>query len=499
MVKRIIRAGLGVIFLLTFLTFLLTGAIRFRALSPSFWKTALNKGAVYQLLEDKVTEAKKKMTEDITKLAGGQALPPQITGLFSAADELTEARFRELIETNIDRASTYLNGQSQNLVLYLPVKEWNLPVEFFGQPALSQLNSQTPIEEAMAVMGYKGETAKPALDTVKQMKGVTGQLTIIWIVLLVTAVGILAGHFFLGAGLVDRISGTAWLAMISGFLASFVSVGVNGLVEFIISNSKRPLDPWIVQLLKSLVGQFFNWGATVGLVAGLSGLAGIVITVYLVKTGKLKKEKEQIGLIKKILAFILGVILSLAVLLGILMAIGGKVNFKTGTGANIGSPGQMTLTETPYESKNGWSIRYPAGWEVAANEQSEGFLKKPSGVATNWATMEIKKVNRPRSVDEGGYVAAVKQELLSGKSGLKNLELAEEPSDKPSEQFKMFTFMFDFDTAINGTETRIRTYVAEFHPTTGDSYSVVSRTPVVSWDIYKSIIMQATETFKLGK
>lgn len=335
MIKRILRAATGVIFFFVFINFLLVSALKFRLLSPTFWKSSLDKGSVYIVMQDKMGEFRVQMEESLKKEAKGRPVPKEIRNLLLTTEALTAERFKELVETNLDRILGYLNSKDQNLVLFLPVKEWKLPVASLGQSALS-LTGQSSPEQVMKAMGYKPEESKAILQGLEQSKIIFGYLPVVWLSLMLLTVLLLVGHFFLGVGLADRVSGTVWLMMISGFLAKIIGIGAKSFFEFFAANANPPLPVWGVDLGRGLIEQFFNLGATVGLVVGAFGLTGVVMATYLSKQEKFKAEKEIISRKKKVLAFLLGVILGFVVLavtmVAAVTAIGGKIDITAGGG-----------------------------------------------------------------------------------------------------------------------------------------------------------------------
>lgn len=493
MIKRILRAGLGVIFFFVFLSFLLVGALKFRVLSPSFWKTALDKGVVYQQLQNQVEESLSQSRESVRQQGG-------------AAGMLTAERFRELIETNLDRLLDYINEKDKALVLYLPVKEWDLPVASLGQPALASLTGQTPIEEVLPLVGMKADQIKVTVEGLGQIKSVLGYLTVVLVGLLLLVLGIGVGHYFLGVGLVDRIGGTAWLLLISGLVAKLIGVGAGNIFELIATNSKPPMASWMAELGRSLVSQFFNLGATLGLVTGIAGLGIVVAVFYLSRQGKIKEEKTKMGLRKRIFAFVLGVTLGFVVLgtafTGLIVAFGGKVDFKAGgeTTQTVKEEEQR-LSDDVYKSEKGWEIKFPAGWEVMKTEKSEGVIKKPTSGPTDWATIEVSSLAQGKVADTGNYLKLFKESLAAGKSGLENPVLVEEPYEEKQEETGLtrFVFIIDFDGVIAGTKMRQRFYMIEYRTESGIGFVIKARVPVESWGKYEKIIKESMDTFQVGK
>ena len=518
MIKRILRAGLGVIFFFVFFVFLLVGALKFRLLSPSFWKTALDKGGVYLVLQDKMGELRTQMETSIRKEAGGQAIPKGITDLLLIPEQLGSDRLRELVETNLDRLLGYLEGKDKDLTLFLPVKEWKLPVAGLGMPALSQLTGQTTPEQAMAAAGLGQEQVTTMTKGLTQIKMIVGYLTVVWLGLLLVVVLMLVGHYFLGVGLADRISGTAWLLMISGLVAKLIGIGAGNIFELIAVNSKPPMEPWIADLGRSLVGQFFNLGATIGLVVGIVGLGVIVAVIYLSKTGKIKKEeKEKMSLKKRILALNLGIVLGFVVMATIVfatvLALGGNVDFKVGGGSvSVGSQTksgsgasestteeQQKLASDVYKSDMGWQIQFPAGWEVVKGEKSEGVIKKPVTSPTDWAAIEVSPLVRDETFDSGNYLKLAREAFAAGKSGLENGTLVEAYEERQETTgSRRLVIIVEADGVVSGIKMRQRIYRFEIYPAKSyDGFMIMVKLPVESLAKYEQIIMQAVDTFKI--
>ncbi len=504
MIKRILRAGLGVIFFFVFLSFLLVSALKFRVLSPSFWKTALDKGGVYQQLQNQITGSLSQSRESVRQQGGPAGMPKEMLRLLYIDKELTAGRFRELIETNLDRLLGYANGKSKELVLYLPVKEWDLPVATLGQPALAKLTAQTPVEEALTLAGMKPGQIKATLEGLGQIRSVLGYLPMVLVGLLLLTLGIGAGHYFLGVGLVDRISGTAWLLLISGLVAKLIGVGAGNIFEMIVANSKPPMELWMAELGRSLVGQFFNLGATLGMVTGIVGLGVVVVVAYLSKKGKIKEEKEKLGFIKRALAFVLGATLGLVVLgtafTGLIVAFGGKVDFKVGGGTpQAVKEKAQRLSDDVYKSEKGWEIRFPAGWEAVKTEKSEGVIKKPVGGPTDWAMIEVSSLAQGKVADTGNYLKLFKESLAAGKSGLENPVLVEDPYEERQEETGLtrFVFIIDFDGVIAERKMRQRFYMVEYRTQSGVGFVIKARVPVESWGKFEKIIKESVDTFSV--
>ena len=314
-------------------------------------------------------------------------------------------------------------------------------------------------------------------------------------------VGLLAGHYLLGVGQTDRVVGTAWLVMICGFLAKLIGMGASGVFEFFATNSKTPLPTWGVELGRNLVGRFFDLGATVGLIAGIAGLAVGVVTL-LSRRGKVKEV--TMGVKKKVLAFILGVILGFIVLvvlvLGSIMAVGGKANFTVGNTAGTANA-KETLNANTYKSNKGWLLQFPAGWEEIEDEKWEGVAKKSQNKATNLATIRIGPIRRLNQVDTGEYIEFMKEGFASGKS-FENAVFVEEPYEERQEGggWRRFVFMVDYDDTTLQQPIRVRLLMWQYFPeNSGEGVVIMAAAPVEAWSKYEKIVKESVDTFVVGE
>lgn len=471
MIRQILRVGLGTVFFSVFLSFLFVGALKFRVLSSQFWKNSLAGDSLYQ------------MTGDLKKV-------------------LTAQRFAKIVETNIDRLFEYIDGKSEEIVLYLPVRELNLPAAALKQPMISKMTERTKLTDVLVLFGMKGEQTKTMVDGLNQMRTYLGYLVFVLAGLFLLVVGVLAGHYFLGVGLADRVGGTSWLLVTSGFMAKLIGDGAGRLFELFATGSKPPMPAWGVELGRSLVGQFFDLGATIGLVVGVVGLVGVGLGFFLGKREKTNKNENKPGLIKKLIIQGLGTMLGLAILggslVGVVLGLGGKVDFNVSSGGE-NKEENLKLAEEYYKSDGGWQIKFPVGWGVVKDEKWEGVVKKPKKIAADWAMIKIGPITRLKEVDGGGYLEALKQGFNSGKS-FKNAVLFEEPYEERREgnDWKRFVFTVDYDDLVAGKTVRVRLLMWQHFPTKGGTGIVImATTPVESWAKYEKILKESVGTFKV--
>lgn len=293
--RRILRMWLGMVFFAVFFAFIFLVAIKFRVSSGELWKETLADSRVYEQMNGQVVKWQDKMRKSLQEQTKGRTLPKEanavMTQLLSLDKQLTAGRFQELVETNIDRVTDYLKGSDTKLLLYLPVKEWNLPIEKI-LPGSSSLSGKTTVENALTVLGMKQDQVVKTVEGIEQIKSGSKMLALVLLAMLVLMLGLITGHYFLGNGLADRVGGTAWLLMISGFMAKLVVIGAKKIFEIAAADSKQPMGPWVSEFGRSLVGQFFDLGGDLGLVVGSVGLVGIVWGVYIGGKTKTKNKKN---------------------------------------------------------------------------------------------------------------------------------------------------------------------------------------------------------------
>lgn len=502
--KRILRAAVGTLFFASFMLFLFVTAVKFRVLNSDFWITALNKSGIYQQLSGEVVKFRSQIEGEVSKARRqGAPIPREINEILTIDQKLSESRLRELGETNVKRLFGFVNKEAEDLYLFLPIKEWNLPVKALGFVPFSELTAKTSLKDVLigiSKLGFSKQTPEEVEKTVRDFKNLRDELTkinLVWFGLLVLSLVLLAGHYFLGEGIVDRISGTAWTVMLSGFLAKLVGFGLVFGIGAILAKSKT-MNPAVVLGAKSLASQFFALGEGIGLALGVLGLAGVIAVPKLIKQKELKAPEKKIGFVKRSILFVLGVILGfLILLLPLILAIavfGGKgkgagVPFSTGT--------KQSTTGGIYVSKSGWSMKQPSGWEALADKENEGFLKRPSETPTNWAAIEVKPLQRITEIDAGGHVKTIQDGITAQ---FKNSDIVEAAKESVVSGMKVFSAIFDYDTVISGTQMRLRARAVEFFPAkTGNGFLVISRAPVESWSKYEGAIKEAVATFTLPK
>lgn len=485
--KRILRAAVGTLFFASLMLFLFVTALKFRVLNSDFWITALNKSGVYQQVSGELVKFREKMGVDVSKARRqGAPIPKEVDDLLAIDKTLSEARIKELLETNVKRIIAFVNKETEELTLFLPVKEWSLPVKAFGFVPFAEMTANTSLREVMNAItkvGLSKQTPEEVEKSVVDIKKLRNDLTainLVWLGLLVVSLLLLAGHYFLGEGQVDRIGGTAWTVMLSGFLAKLTGFGSVFMVGVILAKSK--LSPQVVLTIKSLASQFFALGEWIGFLLGLVGLCVIIAVSVMVKQKKSKPTEKKISFIKRWILFSIGVALGIGILLAPFVLVGASV-FKSAS--------------APYKSESGWSMVVPAGWEVVKDKESEGFIKKPSGSPTDWAAIEIKPLERTAEIDSGRHLETIKKGIPLV---FKSAKIVSEPGEELTSGMKVFLVIYDYDAQIGGRTIRLRAAAAEFFPAkTGSGFLVIARVPVESWDSYERVMRSAVATFTLPK
>lgn len=305
--RGFLRFLVGTFFISLFILLLGLSAMRFRLLNPQFWGSILGKAGVYLHLEGKVQESVAGMMSDdkvkeLEQLQQSGQLSPQekdkldqtlaLVNTVSQLDEvLTADKIQELIEENLERISGFIKGKNKRLIVYLPIKDLGLPAELLSQPPLSIMTDQTDVEELLRTSAPE-EQVKQTMANLDKIQQIAGYLPLIWIGLLVGAVLALGAHFFLGKDIVKRVKGTSWLLIVSGLTAVIIAVGVKSLATSAINKSSQ-MPPVLAALLPNLAGQVFNLGQMIGVIVAVIGLGGMVTMAYLVKSGKVKVEKQE--------------------------------------------------------------------------------------------------------------------------------------------------------------------------------------------------------------
>ena len=151
------------------------------------------------------------------------------------------------------------------------------------------MSAQTDMEEFLRATSPE-EQVKVSLANLKRVQQIAGYLPLIWMGLLMGAVLVLIGHFFLGRDIVGRVKGTSWLLTVAGLMAVVAAVGAKGLATTVMIQSDK-MSPILKVLLPDLVKQFFGLGQTIGGIIAVVGLGGVVTMGYLVKSGRVKVEK----------------------------------------------------------------------------------------------------------------------------------------------------------------------------------------------------------------
>jgi hypothetical protein len=125
-------SGLGVVTF--YFSFLLTTTFVVQLLNPSFWIKNLKKPGVYGYMEqalkiaarDGLRENLKKEGINLENLTTGQRaiIEKEMDVLLNP---ITKENIQEFSEANINNILNFVNGKSERLIIYLPLKKWGIP------------------------------------------------------------------------------------------------------------------------------------------------------------------------------------------------------------------------------------------------------------------------------------------------------------------------------------------------------------------------------------
>ena len=303
--RKFARFILGSLFTTGFIVVLISGSIRLSLLSRSAWKKALSGSGVYEQMVDQLDQFIEKAisSEDLEKLEKEQQVgglsekrEAELKKMLSAAGGLNQlkenlrgGKMKEIAEVNIERIFGFLKSNQDDLSLYLPLKDLGMPEDLLKELPFKTENGEMSVKEFLG-----GEKSKETMKNFKYIQTAVRVINQVYIIGGLVLVLILIGHFFLGKGIVKRVRGVSWLLLISGALG----VGLVGAVGFGIKKALSNLAQ-LPEMLQGMVGVMIerlmgSMKLSSGIVLGV-GVLGVAVMMYMVKSGKLKIEKEELS------------------------------------------------------------------------------------------------------------------------------------------------------------------------------------------------------------
>lgn len=469
--RNLFRWLVGDLFLTLFLLFFLLMILRYRLLTANFWIGSLQNTGIYGQIS---LEAK--------KVAGDNPLGLQMTA------GLTADFFKDLVETNLTRLESFLTGKETNLYLYAPVGKSGLPKQLFQKPPLSLLSEKTDLIVFLNTMSGNPEAGGQLWKTILLIKQIISYLPLAWLIGLLLS-GLLFGlHFWLGKTLKDRLWGSGVLLAVSGVTIIAISKPIPGLISELLPSIKM-IPPFLFPVIKTVLEKAMELGWKIGIwTAGAGSVAAAVS--FLIKNKEVDKQvKKPVDKKKRVRLILLAGVIGLVVL----AVAGGKLRFSTQV-TRSGKGGQTfdqsLLTDKPYISNYGWSMRYPKDWKVedAKDKGEVGFMKPKEAFffvdKSSW---------NPLGENEEVYVTAIKDYLLKSQDyqQLKFIREPKESSWKGFRRISMETEHYLPRDKINVTEF----WSLLFRPNGQGAFMMIGRAPSSKWSIYGPLIENSFETF----
>ncbi len=462
----------GDLFFVLFLLFSLLTVVRFRLLTADFWIGALQNTDVYD-----------QISLQSQKSVGANPLAVQM------ASGLTPDFFQDIVETNFNRLEGFFVGKEAGLYFYAPVDKSGLPKQLFQKPPLSLLSEKTDLIAFLNTMSGNPEAGGQLWKTILLIKQIISYLPMVWVASLLLSGLLLGLHFWLGKTLKDRLWGSGILLFISGITIAVTAKSVPGLVSEILPSIKM-IPPFLLPVIKTVLEKAMEPDQKIGFwVAGTGTFAAVVS--FLIKnkeTGKpVKKPAGKMkGIWIALLAGVIGLIL--------LAAAGGKLQFSTKVvRSGSGNPqfDQSLLTDKPYISNYGWSMRYPKDWKVedAKDKEEVGFMKPKEAFffvdKSSW---------NPLGDNEQVYTTAIK-DYLSQSKNYQQLKFIREPKESSWKSFRRISMEIEHyleSDKINVTEF----WSLLFRPNGQGAFMMIGRAPTSKWTVYGPLIENSFETFE---
>jgi len=469
--RIIFRWLTGDLFFVLFILFSLLTIIRFRLLTASFWTGALQNTGIY----DQISLESKKS-------AGDNPLAVQMVS------GLTPDFFQDIVETNLTRLESFFVGKETGLYLYAPIDKSGLPKQLFQKPPLSLLSENTDLIEFLNKMSGNPEAGDQLWKTVLLIKQIISYLPIVWVAALLLSGLLLGLHFWMGKTLKGKLWGSGVLLAVSGIVLISAVKSVPELVSGVLP-SFNFIPPFLFPVIKTLLERAMEMGQKLGF--WVTGIGVIVASAsFLIKNKEtVKPVKKPAGKKKKIWLVLVAGIIGLA----ILAIAGGRLRFSTQvtrSGQLDKAFDQSLLTDKPYISNYGWSMRYPKDWKVedVKDKEEVGFMKPKEAFffvdKSSW---------NPLGDNEEVYTTAIK-DYLSQSKNYQQLKFIREPKESPWKGFRRISMEIEHyleSDKINVTEF----WSLLFRQNGQGAFMMIGRAPTSKWTIYGPLIENSFETF----
>jgi hypothetical protein len=216
--KFIIKLLLSMLFIPIFLVFLLAVTFRFQLLDFSFWQRSFSEGNTYANLS---ASLRSYIEEKVTAERGSRS----DVGVFT--DLVSPENLKDVIDKNLAAVLQYMNGESREIVVYVPLDK--IPRQFLPQN-LGKISQKMPLRDFLREFNMEGPS--PSQEAILSSLGRVSWCLLASVAIL--AVGILIllfllvepGEKLLAPGVALNISGA--VVIVGGIIGRVFLTGLGG-------------------------------------------------------------------------------------------------------------------------------------------------------------------------------------------------------------------------------------------------------------------------------
>jgi len=223
-------AGLGIITF--YFSFLLTTTLVAQLLNPNFLTKSLKKPGVYGYVEqalkiaarDALRENLKKEGVNLENLTTGQRAKIE-KEMDTLLNPITKENIQEFSEANIHNILDYVNGKSDRLIIYLPLKKWGI-----AEAQTSQLPEYLTNENLDVLELIDQGNLNMSKTEVTSIKNLGVKIRFWWIVSIISLSLTIFLHYLLG-GKDRKLENTLSFMFYEGFITLLGAWILNVIVK----------------------------------------------------------------------------------------------------------------------------------------------------------------------------------------------------------------------------------------------------------------------------
>ncbi len=251
-----------ILFLVFFVVAMLSATVKFGLLNDSFWKTSFAKNNVYAALSEAL---KNSLTNQVGKEGGNK------TDVSILTDLITEDNTKDFVNNNLTNFIDYLNGKSQELIVYIPL---NRAPKGLLPKNIAALNNELTIKQLAEKFNVTGldHLSLQNLSTIGVVVSYTfiGSLVLLAILIIFLIWIVESGKRFTAVGLAIILCGllTLILAQFVAYLIVYISQNFAGadIARIIVAVSAPPL-----------LAEMVNWWTYLGVVLIVAGALAVLV------------------------------------------------------------------------------------------------------------------------------------------------------------------------------------------------------------------------------